>query len=308
MKFLRWIRDQVCAIREVRPDYAIWEMVLMRLAFSALVLWSMGKQSPPLQQPIPNGLCLLMDLTWLAQPETWALAKWITAAALVLFTVGISGAVTLAIPTFVFVAMGSLVNSQGAIKHYNQLIAMSLLAFWLAAMLPTLWRIVRKRAFSLIDPATIQRMGVYWVMVTIAASYVTSAFSKLIATEGMWIFETPNLAVQLVKSHLTVFHDTITTTQTVEYPAIAQFLVDHTWIAPIMFGPGLIVELFFFLALAGRAWAAILGISAIAMHMIVAWVMKLVFPEHEALMLIFFVNIPFWLVVAAQWARSKWTR
>jgi hypothetical protein len=127
----------------------------------------------------------------------------------------------------------------------------------------------------------------------------------LLATDGMWIFRTPNLAVELVKSHLTVFHDTITTSQIAEYPPLAGFLVDHVWLAPILFGPGLFIELFFFLALAGRGWAALFGMGAILMHVIITLVMKLVFPEHEALMLIFFVNVPFWMVV---FIRGAWRK
>jgi len=289
--FLKTLRDKP-------TEFASWEMLIMRAAFAWLVLWSMTKQIPPQSQAIPNGLALLMDLTWLARPDVWAIAPWIAGVGLLAFVAGVASPVSLFAPTWIYVAMGTLVNSQGAIKHYNQLIALALLAFWLASTVWTVARLVRDRKFSIMDPTILQRRAVYWVMVSIAAGYVTSAVSKLLATEGMWIFMTPNLAVQLVKSHLTVFHDTITTIQTVEYPPLAGFLVEHTWVAPILFGPGLILELFFFLALAGRAWAAIFGLVGIAMHMIIALVMNLVFPEHEALMLIFFVNIPYWVVAA----------
>jgi len=292
-----------------RPtEFAPWEMLIMRATFAWLVLWSITKQTPPSSQTIPNGLALLADLTWLARPEIWAMAPWVAAVGLAAFVIGVASPVSLLAPASIYIAMGSLLKSQGAIKHYNQLIAMALLAFWLASTVWTVMRFLKERKLSVIDPTAMQRTAVYWVMVSIAAGYVTSAFSKLIATEGMWIFMTPNLAVQLVKSHLTVFHDTITTVQTVDYPPLAGYLVEHTWIAPILFGPGLILELFFFLALAGRAWTAIFGLVGIAMHMIIAVVMNLVFPEHEALMLIFFVNIPYWLVagcVALQTRRKQ---
>ncbi len=300
-----WLWCRLTSLSDERIAFAQWEMFLMRAAFAGLVLWSMGKNMPPDSQPLPNGLCILFDLTWLGQPATWAQAQWITAGFLTCFVFGLSGGITLLVPMFFYVAMGSLINSQGAIKHHSQLIAMTLVAMWLSALAVSIWRIFRSRRFSIFDDVGTQRIGIQWAMIAIAASYVTSAFSKLLATDGTWIFRTPNLAVELVKSHLTVFHDTITTSQVVEYPPLAAFLVEHVWVAPLLFGPGLFIELFFFLALAGRGWAAVFGLGAILMHVIITLVMKLVFPEHEALMLIFFVNVPFWAVVSVRWARGK---
>jgi len=300
-----WLWCRLTSLSDERITFARWEMFLMRAAFAGLVLWSMGKNLPPDSQPLPNGLCVFLDLTWLAQPETWAQAQWITAGFLACFVFGLSGGITLLVPVFFYVAMGSLINSQGAIKHHSQLIAMTLIALWLSTMVACLWKAIRSRRFAIFDDVMTQRIGIQWAMIAIAAAYVTSAFSKLLATEGTWIFRTPNLAVELVKSHLTVFHDTITTSQIAEYPPLAAFLVDHVWLAPILFGPGLFIELFFFLALAGRGWAAVFGMGAILMHVIITLVMKLVFPEHEALMLIFFVNIPFWTVV---FIRGAWRK
>jgi len=69
-------------------------------------------------------------------------------------------------------------------------------------------------------------------------------------------------------------------------------------VARLLFGGAFILELGALLALKNRAWACGIGLGLLAMHAGIHLVMHLRFVNHEWLILIFLVNVP-WMVMAA---------
>jgi len=73
-------------------------------------------------------------------------------------------------------------------------------------------------------------------------------------------------------------------------------LMDHPLATCLIFGPGLLIELFLFLGLLGRGWSLVLGAIAVVFHLMVGLIMLLFFTAHIWLILLYFVNLPYWLV------------
>ena len=73
------------------------------------------------------------------------------------------------------------------------------------------------------------------------------------------------------------------------------FLIDHPWLSVPILGSGLIIEIIFCLALLGRRPALVLGLAAAGFHVGVYALMGLKFETNIWIVLILFVNAPFWI-------------
>jgi hypothetical protein len=200
--------------------------------------------------------------------------------------------------TFLLVACGSFENSQGAINHSFQPLALAALAQWaVAGFFVVRERIAGKRAFFPLAASETHRYLVHAAKVALVSCYVTSAFTKLERTDGEWLYRTPNLAVAIAKtnakSYLNAFEPTRHWAKTA--PGL---IMDHPHLTRAFFGFGLALEMFSFLALLGRWPAAAVGASIIAMHHMISEVMDLHFAIFEKLAFIFLVNAP-WLAAFA---------
>jgi hypothetical protein len=83
----------------------------------------------------------------------------------------------------------------------------------------------------------------------------------------------------------------------------AQWLIDHPGWTIWIFGPGLFLELLAFVALWSRAVAFWIGLALVIMHRMIAVIMDLHFELNEWAVLIFFINLPWW--VCWLWQRIK---
>jgi hypothetical protein len=111
----------------------------------------------------------------------------------------------------------------------------------------------------------------------------------------MWLYNAPYLAVQLLKTNWSHYHDTL------EMPpawlqTVTQTLIDHPNLARLFFGAGLLIELLGFIVLINRRWALAGGLAIIALHLSISQVMSLNFLTHIFAALIFLVNVPGWLM------------
>jgi hypothetical protein len=277
--------------------HAGWEMTFMRMAFAVMV-W----QSVPsfyYQNPLshPNGLAHFADLGFLTNPEILGILRGVLAVALLFYMAGLLMSASLGVMTFVLVACGSFENSQGAINHSLQPLALASLAQWAVAGFFAIRNRRRQAAFFPFADRSTNRALVHAAKVALVSCYVTSAFTKLERSEGQWIQRTPNLAAAIVKtnakSYLNAFEPANHWARTA--PAL---IIEHPHLTRIVFGFALALELFSFLALLGRWPAVLIGGGVIAMHHMIAQVMGLHFDIFEQLALIFLVNAP-WLVASA---------
>ena len=280
------------SFREKIVEHAGWETLVMRIGF-AWLMWSMLPASVPfVAQPAPNGLGYLVDLTFLGDAGIYAMLRIGFGVAVIVFAVGLLPLITLGYSTALLIMVGALENSQGAIGHHLQLTCLVAGAMWIGY-----WRISSGALMRhwLFPSATAQSGVVHMAKLMIAVSYVSSACVKLIASGGGWIAQLPDISLQLIKTHANVYYDTLWPQTSWMATELPYWLAEHPWITRLFFSPGLFLELFAFVALFGRRPAALMGAGLLVMHYLIGIVMGLRFSAHEWLLLIFLVNIPFWI-------------
>jgi hypothetical protein len=279
-------------------QHAGWEMGLMRIAFAVMVWQTIPSFYYPTSLSHPNGLAHFLDLTFLMDPQILGVLRGVLAVAVVFYAAGLFMFVSLGVMTFLLVACGSFENSQGAIHHSLQPLALTALAQWaVAGYFAVRHHLVRKGVFFPFATTETQRLLVHAAKVALVACYVTSAFTKVERTGGEWIQRTPNLAAAIAKtnakSYLNAFEPTNHWAKTAP-----ELIITHPHLTRVFFGFGFALELFSFLALLGRWPAVLVGTSLILMHDTVAQVMGLHFAIFERLGFIFLVNAP-WLAAFA---------
>ena len=289
-----WL-DQIAKFREVVIPFASWEMFLMRLFCSILFYDALADGVEFATMPYPHGFGKWIDVTFLAQPGLWDTLKLLTIPFLLAYTLGRFTLPALTYVTLLLIAYGTLRNSQGAIGHNTQLVALVLLAQWVMC----LWESIRGARltgrWAWVDDVPRQRLMIHAARIMIAATYLTTAISKIDRSNGMWIWDTPNLSVQVIKTQSADYYNTLEPVSPLLMETIPNAIAEHPWLTRIIFAPGLLLELFFFLALMGRGWSFFMGVFTIILHVMISALMGLDFPNHEFLIAIFFVNIPYWI-------------
>ncbi len=280
------------SFQEKVVDHAGWETLVMRIVF-AWLMWSMLPVSVAYSsQPVPNGLGYLVDLTFLSDADSYMTLRMGFGVAVVLFAVGVLPLITLGFSSALLIMVGALENSQGAIGHHLQLTCLVAGAMWIGYWKRGSGALMRHWLFP---SATAQSGVMHLAKLMIAVSYVTSACVKLIASSGGWIAQLPDISLQLIKTHANVYYDTLWPQTGWMATDLPYWLAEHPWITRIFFSPGLFLELLAFAALWGRRPAALIGAGLLIMHYLIGIVMGLRFSAHEWLLLIFLINIPYWI-------------
>lgn len=272
--------------------HAGWETLLFRAAIAWCAWRTLAGPLPFPTQPQPHGLAAFLDVTFGGDPKVMAVLSPLAGVSLVLYVLRIAIPFTLLLPLVMSIAMGTLLNSQGAINHTNQIVSLCLLVQWIASV----WSCIRRRRGPLGPEAlTGDQLAADWTRQGIMATYVVSAISKLIESHGMWFRDAPYYGLQIVKSAgMAKYGDT---GQGHDVHWLAQIFVDHPMIATLFIGVALPLELFAFLGLLNRRTALFFGFSLFAFHSTVTEVMNLDFGFHKTLLLALFVN-PVWWIVA----------
>lgn len=283
----------------------------MRIAFAAMVWQSVPSFYYQAELSHPNGIAHFVDLSFLMNPEVLGILRGLLAVAVVFYAAGLLVFLSLGVMTFLLVACGSLENSQGAINHSLQPMALVALAQWVVAGYFAIRdHVVHKMAFFPVATAETRRLLIHAAKVALVSCYVTSAFTKLERSEGQWIQRTPNLAVAIAKTNAKNYLNILEPANHWAKTA-PEFIIGHPNFTRIFFGLGFALELLSFLALLGRWPAVLIGMSLILMHDMIAKVMGLHFSIFERLAFIFLVNAP-WLAVFAVGCvsnlASRWMR
>ncbi len=274
-------------------DWSAREMVWMRLGFAALVYvaikWETGAWTT---QKFPNGMAQVVDLTWIGRaPPGWGW-KALTLGGLAAYVLGRLPVLGL-LPALGFsLVIGTLGNSQGAINHSTQMVSMMLLGQFLVYLFPGAGAGLRPWW----GPGlALQRRAVYAATVVMAASYVVCGVVKLSNSNFRWLQDAPFLAVQLLKTNWSHYHDTLEMPP-VWLQAVTQALVEHPNLARLCFGSGLLIELAAFVVLINRRWALVGGVAIVALHLSISQLMNLNFLNHILAAGIFLVNVPGWVL------------
>lgn len=303
-----------------------YEWFFMRLLMALLVCYSLQEFKPFgfEAQPVPRGLAHFFDLTFLSHQGPVDLSGWgkrlevpmlgtirihgpgwydtVFVLSLVLGALYVWGRgllVTLPLFALVHTLPWTLSNSQGYTHHGLQLVSMvlivqSIVVWW--------WQIRRWRGKAALE-LPLRSYFIYYSQGMVVFSYVACAVTKIINTKGLWLLKSNNICIELIKSFRLDYYSMLDPAKAGEPPA-ALWLLHHPMFTRIIFGSGFFIELLAFVALRSRGWALFTGLAIIAFHRSVWWLMRLEFPMHEWLILIFCVNVPFWAAWLMNRARS----
>lgn len=258
-------------------------------------------------QPHPNGLAHIFDLTWIGDPEIYAWVYWGMLGLCVPYVLGLLLPVVLPFLALGHICVFTLYQSQGAIGHNRQILSLVLLGQAVAVVLPPLWRRWKGRAFPPCgsDEGRLKSYMFNVSLQVIAACYVVAGISKLIKSKGLWVWQTPDLVVEMVKTNDQRLYTKQEEAGGVELVDTIAFMTDYPGLTRLVLGGGFFLELFAFLALYSRKWALAFGIGLFGLHRSILWLMKLGFPENEQLLMIYFINPVFWAVAGWAWLRGQ---
>lgn len=285
-----------------RIAFAGWETFFMRAGF-AWLLWDRFPtlaNLPPADSVLrfPNGLARWIDFSWALSPEVFGVYSLIVTAALVLYVTGFAFPIASTILFLGYLITGTLINSNGSISHYYQLMTLVLgfqaLAAWLWASRHSLretWLWPSGDLHSFTTRVTLQ---------VLAGNYVLCGLTKLINSKGAWLGNTLNMPVQFTKIEANKFYNTLEVPDMGIGGWLNDLCIQHPWLCLIVYSPGLFVELLAFLLLFGRKWALVLGLFVVGMHVIIKATMGLNFDQHQWIFFLFAVNAPYWI--------SRWIR
>ncbi|MGY8641884.1 MAG: hypothetical protein ACKVJU_12420 [Verrucomicrobiales bacterium] len=291
-----------------KTRYAGWEWAIMRSVFCVLLWLATTHRLLPIpidihdqtDQEKGNGFANLFNLDWIGQPGTETIIQIIFLILLVIYAIGkwplfISGGL-LVIHTLI----GSIYSSPAKDHHASQIIGMVLLGqfIWFA------WEAIRNRFYPKLcaDGHDRPSGAIFLSQQLIAAAYTVSAISKWVNSGGgiipgaKWISQVPNIAVQFEKTNQQAYFDTLQAPANAEFNQLSiDFVINYPVLAMIVFGSAFYLEFFAILALWNRKIGLIYGLGLIALHLGIDAVMHLKFFNFEAVVFVFFVNLPFWI-------------
>jgi len=274
-----------------------WEWLLMRIFFSGVLIRHLFDADPfrYSSQPSPNGIANLIDLTWMAEDWAHPAFKVLTIFCVVLYVFGRGYVIALPLLALMSTLAGTIENSQGAFKHSHNLITLVLIIQAIVAAWPWVHRYRQGKALSFPGKLSMASYYLYYTQAMVAGAYVIAALSKFLNSKGLWVWNSPYIALDLVKSQRQAYYRYIDDPSLVESALAAEWVVNHPWFSRVGFGGAFFLEALALIALKNRPWAFFIGLSLIAMHRSIFYLMHLHFGYSELILLIFFCNIPYWM-------------
>jgi hypothetical protein len=264
------------------------------------------------EQMHPSGIANLWVITAFGDPDIfggggtdmtqWPLLKMAFAVALVLFCLGVSPVVSTGYVLFIVVAVGSLRNSQGNIHHGTQIVSMAMLGHWLGYV----WSAISQRdwkAAAVFGGLKAERTSFFAAGQLVASAYVVAGVTKLLRSGPGWVWDSPNIAIQILKIGHQHYYGDGTTAPLLHAQRVSEHILEHPHLARMMLGGGLVVEFVAFLALYNRKMGFVVGISLVVMHAFIGYLMQLTFPLNTWIVLFYFVPLPF--VLSCRWAGMR---
>ncbi len=294
--------------------YSAWEWLIMRSVFVWVVWaatwqnrwWSSQISIAPFEKlRDPNGLASWFDLSALADPPVTTFMVWLFLFLALLY---ISGRLPLLATGGLFLIhalVGSIHNSPRGHHHATQVVGLILMGQFIFF----LWRWVRRSFFQKgvttsdkkEEGSAIATGAINISMQMMCAGYVVSAISKWINSGGgwfpgaRWVQQVPNIIVQFSKNEAQAYYDTLQPPVNQMNQWTIDFVSDHPYVAMTVFGAGFYLELLSFLALLNRRLALLFGVGLFLMHSMISEIMRLNFVYFKMILLLFFINLPFWI-------------
>ena len=295
-------------------QYTRWELLLQRFFFSFLVIKVCTSITIFSSQPEPNGLANYIDLTFLADPYISIILKVLLFLFAACYIYGRLMPISVGYMLLYLVLLGTLLNSQGAITHGTQIIALVLLGQFCAYCWCSFLKL-RKQPLDIKSNLTNHDLAVYFTQQAIAAAYVVAGIMKLINPSFVWrmglpipagwIRDLPLIAVGIIKTHSQQYYSNLSAETLERGNIIANWIISHPNLTRIIFSGGLFLELLAFLILLNRTWSFLIGLSLILMHWGILEVMQLKFDNNIYVLLIYTVNLPFLILSVNKLWKNK---
>jgi hypothetical protein len=286
-----------------RVDFAWWETALMRTGFAMLLLSRFPSLAslpvPGAELRFPNGIAKWIDMSWVLDPAGYSIITILLHAAAALYITGFAFPLSSTVLFLCYLVTGTLQNSLGSISHYYQVMTLMLLGQSVASWL---WAASSENRLAtwIRSPATLHSFTTRVTLQVLAGNYVLCALTKLVNSKGAWIWNSQYMPVQYAKIQAQHYYTTMQPADLGLGGALNELCTQHPWLCMLVYAPGLIVELLTFLMLFGRVWLLIIGLTVIAMHVLVDITMNLGFPQHQWIFFLYAVNLPFWIVKGIQ--------
>ena len=288
------------------PGYQRYEGWCMRFGVALLLYFNLPVEEKFADPKSPNGLANWFDFTWAADPEIMGILKWILIPVLAFYVFGRLRWLALPYMFTLSLAVGTLKNSQraGEIAHVYQALTMVLLVqmIWHFYYQVRIW--IRKPQHF--HPGwTARAMEIFVTQSALVGIYLTTAVTKMIESGGMWLWQVRKIGVELERTWQQKYYHYLEEQGPQWALAMKDFITENPWAAILIFGPGLIAEIIVPIALYGRRRALVIGILLIILHIGAIYIMRLTFWQNIALLVIFFVNVPYWIVSASSAATRR---
>ncbi|WP_038167777.1 hypothetical protein [Verrucomicrobium sp. BvORR106] len=294
------------------PKISALEGFLSRFLFSIFLLYTLRLSIDYTQEPHPVGLLKLLHgindgklwLTWLADPSTWNVYRAIFAGLLVIYVAGVALPLVLPVLALMHVLPFTLYNSQGFTHHGYQIVSCTLIIQAIAVLYYNF-----REKFTLAPPDEKLRAWMFvQAQVILTGMYFISVFTKLDNSGGMWLWNSNNVAMDMLKTARQSFLNNFDPAFAGNPPE-AIWMLEHPWLSRLFFGSGLFLEFLCIFAIGNRVLGFLLGISLLVMHRSIDWLMGgVAFINNEFLAFIFLVNLPFLLSWPADRISSGWVR
>jgi hypothetical protein len=286
------------------PKVSPVEGFLLRLFFAAFLIFTFRSQVTYTAEPHPKGLLTMLHwfgegpfLTWLANPDTWALYKGIFIALLAVYVAGYALVVVTPALAVMHLLPFTLYASQGFNHHGNQIVTCTLIV----QAFCVIWYSIRHKL--VLTPPT-ERLSAWMLLqsqVILCGMYFISVFTKLDKSNGMWLSNSKYVAMDMLKTQRQSYLNELDPVFAGN-PLEAIWMLDHPTLATLFFGSGLFLEFFCIFAIGNRLLGFLIGVSLIAMHRSIDHLMGgVAFLNNELLAFIFLVNIPFLIACVVNW-------
>ncbi|MEM8955801.1 MAG: hypothetical protein AAGD22_16725 [Verrucomicrobiota bacterium] len=296
-------------------------MLLMRLFFAFVVYGTfMGLPAGVggLQgQPDPMGLARFFDLRFFADRHLLlGLGRWMLIVALALYVADRLRFIALVIVCFWLIGPLTLELSQGVAKHTTQLLGLVLLVQVVYAG----YAAVAKRRGSRLE---IQRTITHWSKQAIVATYLVTAITKVVASRGEWVKDSKYFPVQMEKTRMSEYYNRLGVPKEEPRTWLQEIFAEiDGWFATLsvrigdlflaspdlcraFLGLGLLLEFLAPVAMLGRTWGSIIGMTLVVFHLTISRIMALHFATNMELIAIYLINVPWLIFVGARWMRER---
>lgn len=269
------------------PHVTPLEGLFLRTFFAVVVAYTLRFDVPFPTQSHPTGLAHLLDVTWLSNGSYYSLFRTVMYFLLLVYAAGLMLPITLPLLALGHIFVFTLFNSQGYTHHGFQIVSLTLVA-----QAGTVFYDTARRGIRLRPPDTLLDSWLLWQsQVIVVGTYLISVCSKLINSRGLWLWDSSQIAADLIKSHRQLYYGSLDSSYAGNPPE-AMWLLENPWMARTLFGTGFVLEAIAFLALANRKIAFVIGVALILMHRSIAGLMGLRFDNNEMMCAIYLVGLP----------------